>query len=428
MPVVSRAGSGRAPASLRSVLGNPEFRALLSARVLSLTGDQVAKLALALVVYRHSHSAFLAAATFAATFLPWLVSGPVLASFADRWRRRDVMVGCDLARAGLVGALAVPGLPLALVFALLVAVVVLSAPFEAARAALVTEVLRGDAYVVGSSLGQAVGQASQALGYLVGGVLVALLSPPGALGVDAVTFLASAGLALRVRRGTPAAVVLDQPRPVAAAVSGARVVFGDRVLRRLVVVAWVTAGFGVVPEGLAVACAGRLHGAAGTAGLLAAAVPLGALVGSLAVGRLVSPAFRTALIRPLMVVISLPLVVTVLPVGSVGVAIAWGLAGIGFALNVPAMAGFMVRTPAAVRARAFGLAEAGLQATQGVGLLAGGALAQVLPATTVVAVCGVLGVVAAVVLSVRWPAELCRGIVSPPRLPSPPQAALVGSA
>jgi MFS family permease len=167
-----------------------EFRALYLARLLSLSGDQVAKIALAVAIFQRSGSALLAAATFAAAFLPWVVAGPLLSVVADRYRRRDVMVACDLARAALVGVIAVPDLPLPVVFVLLVAVVSLAAPFESARAALLPEVLPDDGYVVGSSLGQAATQGAQVLGYLFGGAAVALLTPPGALVLDAATFVA----------------------------------------------------------------------------------------------------------------------------------------------------------------------------------------------------------------------------------------------
>src|SRR5512135_3855078 len=59
----------------RDVLAIREFRAMFVAHLLSLVGDQVAKVVLAILVFDRTSSATLAAATYALTYLPWLV-GP----------------------------------------------------------------------------------------------------------------------------------------------------------------------------------------------------------------------------------------------------------------------------------------------------------------------------------------------------------------
>jgi MFS family permease len=390
-----------------------EFRALYIARLLSLSGDQIAKVALGIAVYRRSHSALLTAATFAAAFLPWIVSGPFLSVLADRYRRRDVMVVCDVVRAVLVSLLALPGLPLPVLFALLVAVVVMAAPFEAARAALIPEVLAGDDYVVGSSLGQAATQGAQVLGYLIGGAAVALLTPSGALLTDAATFVASACLVLRVRRGQLPTSPEGPPALITDLRLGAKIVFESDVLRTMVTVAWVTSVFLIVPEGLAIACANEVGGGSVIAAVLTAAVPGGAVVGALAIARYVSPERRLRLIPPLAILTAAPLVLSLLGPWTALLAVAWVVAGLGAALHVPAIATFVTHTPAHLRGRAFGLAESGLQAVQGIALLVAGALATVWSPRIVVGVAGIAGVLSVVVLLARWPASvraMCRGV------------------
>ncbi|MFL6138893.1 MAG: MFS transporter [Frankiaceae bacterium] len=399
-----------------AVLGLAEFRALYLARLLSLSGDQVAKVALAVAIYRRSGSALLAAATFAAGFLPWVIAGPVLSVVADRYRRRDVMVACDLARAVLVAAIALPGLPLPVLFALLVAMVSLAAPFEAARAGLLPEVLPDDGYVVGSSLGQAATQGAQVLGYLCGGVAVALLTPSGALVLDAVTFVASAALVLKVRRGAAPQPPERRPRLATELRGGAGVVLASPVLRAMVAVAWMTSVFLIVPEGLAIACASDLGGARLLTVLLVAAVPAGNLAGALAIARVRPARRRIGLICPLAVLTAVPLVATALRPAGLLVMACWMLAGLGGALHVPALATFVVHTPPELRGRAFGLAESGLQAVQGAALLVAGALATVVPATTVVAGAGACGVAAALLLRAWWPAEV-RSLARPAPAP-----------
>jgi hypothetical protein len=58
--------------------------------------------------------------------------------------------------------------------------------------------------------------------------------------------------------------------------------------------------------------------------------------------------------------------------------------------------------PDSGRARAFGLAQSGLLAVQGLGILIGGAAAQAIGANLVVALAGLLGLTAATLLAMGW--------------------------
>ena len=59
----------------------------------------------------------------------------------------------------------------------------------------------------------------------------------------------------------------------------------------------------------------------------------------------------------------------------------WALAGAGGAYQLVASAAFVQTVPPEGRGRAFGLAQSGLLAVQGLGIVAGGALASVIGAT-----------------------------------------------
>jgi hypothetical protein len=110
-------------AGLGQVFRIPEFRALWFAELVSTAGDQLARVGLSVLVYGRTGSPVWAALTYALTFLPALAGGVLLGRLADRHPRRTVMIVCDLARAALVAAMALPGTPLPAVCALLVAVV-----------------------------------------------------------------------------------------------------------------------------------------------------------------------------------------------------------------------------------------------------------------------------------------------------------------
>ena len=102
-----------------TLFANSEFRALWLAQILSVLGDQLARVALTLLVYDRTRSPLLAAVTFAASVLPVFVGGLVLSPLADRLPRRAVMIACDLARMVLVLIMAIPGVPLPVLVGLL---------------------------------------------------------------------------------------------------------------------------------------------------------------------------------------------------------------------------------------------------------------------------------------------------------------------
>lgn len=365
------------------VLGLSEFRAVLVSVGLSVLGDQVARIAVALLVFDRTGSEFAASATYACSYLTWLVSGPLLSVLADRYPRRQLMVVCDLLRAGLIAVLLVPEPPLWTVFTVLVLVGLLAPPFDSAKSALLPDLLEGDRYVVGNAVTGAVVQAGHVGGFLLGGVVVAATSVRGALALDMVTFLISAALLCLYVRDRP--VGQTTSRSVLRDVrEGVQVVADDPVLRRSLgygVLASVTL---VAPEGLAVPVAHALGGGAVTAGVLTASVPAGFVAGSFVILR-ITPARRLRLLPALAVLACVPLLLSA-GVDSVPLLAAlWFVSGAGGALSLIANATYMTAVPAAVRGRAFGVAATTLMVAQGVVLLGEGALAEVVPPTAAVA-------------------------------------------
>jgi MFS family permease len=230
-----------------------EFRGLWTAQVLSLLGDQLARVALTVLVFDRTESALLTGLVYAVTYLPWLLGGPLLSGLADRYPRRTVMVVSMVVSGLLVAAIAVPGLPLTVMIVLLFLAVLLEPPFLSARAALLTEVLPDDRYLLASTASNVTQQAGQVLGFAGGGIVVAAVGPRQALLVDAVTFLAAATLIAASSPRRPAAIGEDLPRGagwLTQLLDGARLIAGDPKLRVLVSLAWLATCW-VVAEGLA---------------------------------------------------------------------------------------------------------------------------------------------------------------------------------
>ena len=77
-------------ATFRDVFAVSEFRALWLAQILSVAGDQLARVALTWLVFERTRSSLLAALTFVVSIVPTFVGGLTLSGLADRYpRRRD---------------------------------------------------------------------------------------------------------------------------------------------------------------------------------------------------------------------------------------------------------------------------------------------------------------------------------------------------
>ncbi|WSG19599.1 MFS transporter [Nonomuraea sp. NBC_01738] len=392
-------------ATYGEVIAIREFRALWYAQGLSLLGDQLAQVALAVLVYDRTKSPLATAAVYALTYLPSIVGGPLLAGLADRFARRGVMIVCDVLRALLVAAMAVPGMPFPVLCVLVFFVVLLSAPFSAARAALLPEILVGDRYVAGSALQNMTNQAVQMLGFAAGGALIATLGPYRALALDAATFLASALILVSgVRRRDSAAREGAKPSMWTMTRAGARLVFGDRKLRTLVLFAWLC-GFYVLPEGIAVPYAATLSSelpVAVVTGLLMAAMPTGTVLGAFLFSRFVTPSGRLRVMGWMAMLSCAPLILSAMRPPLAIVLALWILSGIGGAYQLAANAAFVQCVPAERRGQAFGLVQSGLMAAQGIGILVGGLAAEKLGPEPVVALAGIMGVTSAAVLAMLW--------------------------
>jgi MFS family permease len=408
--VVSRAGGrflsrdGEQPATFGEVFAVGEFRALFAAQSLSIAGDQLARVALAFLVFDRTGSAALTALTYALTFLPDLFGGPLLSGLADRFRRRELMFVTDLARAGLVGLMAIPGMHIALLAGLLVAVQLLASPFNAARAAVLPSILDGDRFVVGQGIINITYQLAQLAGYVVGGVIVKFTGTSMSLLIDALTFLVSAILVRLGLRDRPVPTAAgDEPKrsTLRSLREGARLVWRNRKLRVLVTLGCIS-GFYVVPEGLAVPYADQLGGGAATAGLLFAAPAAGTVIGMLILTRLVPPGIRASLLGVLSVASSVVLIGSAASPGLVVTLVLFGLSGAAAAHQTVVAATFVQTVPDAQRGQAFGLAHTSIRVAQGLGVVVAGAMAEGWAPSTVVAIAGALGTLAALLAALRW--------------------------
>ena len=440
------------PGRLPGPLGHQAIRALLGAQIVSAAGDQVARVAVAVLVYQLTGSALITAGAYALTYLPPLIGVRSAGRVGAAIGRRSVIIGTDLVRAVLIAVMALPGIRLPGLFALLACATALGPIYTAAHAGFLREhSASGTAPQPGPARTAIIYQACQALGFLAGGVLVAALQPRHALVIDALTFVVSAlviDLLARPGTATPAAAefsgpadhqqpaatqaagsdpvqtggqshrgsqvrlggqpdpggasqaghaphpsgsgqprgTAQQPDPAAnrqagqparpgrraagaaaprlaaesalrvvlrtllTAHPGARIVARNRKLRILTMFGWL-AGCYAVPECLAVPYARSLGGGPLTAGLLMAAMPVGAGLGTLALSGLFGRRDRMSLLSDRALLACLPLIACALRPPLWAVVALWMLSGIGASYQLEALAAFLRELTAAARGR-----------------------------------------------------------------------------
>jgi predicted MFS family arabinose efflux permease len=258
--------------------------------------------------------------------------------------------------------------------------------------------LPGELLVQGQSIRQITINTAQLAGLALGGAVVAWLGVHPALAVDAATFVASAML---VRVGVhPRPAPLTGPASVryaAALRQGAHVIWSDLRLRTLVGMAWLAA-FTVVPEGLAVPYAAQLHLSTHVVGLLLAADPLGMIIGAFLVAR-IAVRWQQRVLGPLAVASMLPMVVYLFRPPLALALVLLVLVGAFSGYQIIVQSTFVRRVPDEHRGQAGGFAGAGLTAVQGLGVAAGGLVAQWLLPAGAIAAAGAAGTLFALVLA-----------------------------
>ncbi|HEV7650935.1 MAG TPA: MFS transporter [Actinophytocola sp.] len=359
----------------------PEFRALWLAEALSVLGDQVARVALALLVYGRTGSAALTALTYALTFVPAML-GVLLAGLADRYPRRTVLVVADAVRAVLAAAMAAPGLPLWLLWCLVGALALAGPPFKAAQLALLADVLPRGLYQVGLGLRQISTQAAQVAGFGLGGLLVTAADPGAALLADAATFAVSAGTV----------VAFVRPRPSARATAGSDVDCPSRTDRRAMTAVYLFTGMVgllVVPEGIAAPYAAAVGAASLGVGLLMAADPVGSVLGGWWAAHTGSRAGNPAAVTAPAVLAGLPLVACGVLSGAWPAMVLWALTGALSTVYLIRLQAVVVDlVPDARRGTVMGRVTTVLHTSQGVAIVAAGLVAESLGPVPTVALSG----------------------------------------
>lgn len=386
-----------ASARYRDVFGVAEFRTLFSLQTLQVAGDSVRTIALSVQTFERTGSPVAAALVFAAGMLPYVVGGALLLSLADRVPARRLLTGYHLLRLVVTAVLALGGLPVPAIMALLVVAGLFAPVGGAAVQARLPALLPGDGYVLGRSLFTMTSAGAQIAGQAAGGLLLSVVTPSGAL------WLAAAGAAVatvlaRLRLPDTPAVSRDPYSGTACDTwRSNRLLLGGRTTRGLLLGGWLPISLSVGSEGVAVPYAGAL-GDPDAAGLLLSAAAAGMFAGNLVVGRWVRPDLRERLTLPLAALTGAPLLLFAFTPGlPVACALmAAGTVGLGYELAVQRR--LVDAVPETIRGQAIGLYGSGLMTGQAAGIGAAGALGEVMAPGDVMALCGAATLAACLLL------------------------------
>lgn len=352
----------------RELFRTPQFGSLFATSAVQVAGSTMSGLALGTLVYAATDSPLLAALSMFGSSLAQVIGATVLMSAADRLPPRAATSGMALAFGLATAVLAVPGLPLPAVFAIILAEGVIAAMGGGVRYGLLNEVLPKDGYLLGRSVLNMCSGLMQIGGFALGGLLVATLSARGTLLVAAALYLTGAavarfGLAHRPPRATGRPSVAETWRINA-------VLWSSGPRRRTYLALWV-------PNGLIVGCESLfVPYAPEHAGLLFAFAALGMLVGDTVVGRFIARHLRGRLATPLQLLLAAPyLLFAARPALPLAFALAT-LASVGFAASLLFQERLMALTPNEITGQALGLHSSGTLTMQGVAASLAGAVAQ----------------------------------------------------
>lgn len=215
-----------------------DFWKFWAGQTISNFGSSFTEFALPLLIFKLTGSALNLAIASATTFLPYLLFGLAIGAWVDRADRKRLMVLTDVARALVLGSIpllaAMGSLSIWWIYAAGFVNSTLTICFNSAEFAAIPSLVEQDDLVTANGRIQASYSTATVAGPLLAGLLVAALTLPALLLIDAASFLASAGSLLLIRRGFNAEEPAQRSTSLRQDMAeGLRYVLGHPVLRNI---------------------------------------------------------------------------------------------------------------------------------------------------------------------------------------------------
>ncbi|MEV8513739.1 MFS transporter [Dactylosporangium sp. NPDC051484] len=377
----------------RELFATPEFPALFATVSAQVAAGTVSGIALATLVYGATGSPLLSALSLFGSSFAQVVGAATLLSAADRVPPRAALAGLAAFTGLATACLALPGLPVAAVLAIVLAQGLAASIGGGVRFGLLAEILPADAYLLGRSLLNMSIGAVQIAGFAAGGALLAAFSPAAVLLAGAALSLLAAlvarlGLTARPPRATGRA-------SIRATWLGNRVLLSSPARRAVYIGLWV-------PNGLIVGCEALFVPYSPTAaGALFVAAAAGMLAGDALAGRALPARWRRPFTTPAQLLLAVPYLAFLarppLPAALVLVAVA----SAGYCGSLLLQDRLVELTPPDLRGHSLGLHSAGMFTMQAVGATLAGAMAQLVSPATAMAVMAAASILVSVLLAPR---------------------------
>lgn len=222
--------------------GNQGFRRLWYGQLVSQLGDWFNHVAVITLLLELTGSGEMVGWSLILRMLPAVVVAPIAGVFVDRWDRKKIMIAADVLRGLTVPLFLLVRDPsfVPMIYALVVAQVVLSSFFEPARQAAVPSLVSKDELLSANALMSVTWSIMLALGSALGGLVIGTLGLEAAWVLDAATFFVSASFLARLDLPRRA----PRPRPSGSAwargfvemVDGFKTIVNDPSILSLVLV------------------------------------------------------------------------------------------------------------------------------------------------------------------------------------------------
>lgn len=180
----------------REILENEKnFRYMIAANLISRFGDSVDAIAYSWMVYQLTGSTAWLSVILGVNMIPTVLFQPLGGGLTEYFRKKRVIVICDIARGAVVFLTGVCMLTGVLRPWHLLIFTFVNSSIEALRIpnglAILPQILKKENYKAAISMDQGVRRTSELIGMGCAGIIIGWLGIGGALFVDAVTFLAS---------------------------------------------------------------------------------------------------------------------------------------------------------------------------------------------------------------------------------------------
>jgi MFS family permease len=218
----------------------PDFLRLWSAQTISQLGSQISALALPLAaILVLDASAFEVALLGTIEFLPFLLFALPAGVWVDRLRRKPILVAADLIRGGLLASIplayALDALTLGQLYVVGFGTGVCTVFFDVAYQSYLPSLVDRASLVEGNSKLEVSRSGAQLAGPGLAGVLVGAFTAPYAILADAVSFVVSALLVVRIRCEEAVPERTAKPSMRRELVEGLRYLLGHRFWRPIAI-------------------------------------------------------------------------------------------------------------------------------------------------------------------------------------------------